>query len=546
MKMNARMILRMVAIVIVVGLVGWQWWGKSRGQKPATGDARVAGSATSVSPAASVLPPAPASAVAAKPLKPAPPATMKLGSLTLTGCQLQQPHSAVTTPAFCAKFPVPENRADPDSRKIDLKLAIVKSDSAVPAKDLVVYLAGGPGQSAIETYPEMAPAFAPLLTHRDLLLLDQRGTGGSHPLTCPEVEKEFDKLADTAPTPAQMTAMVGKCAAEVEKTSDPRYYTTTDAVADLEAVREALGAPKLDLVGVSYGTRMAQHYATAHPGAVRSIVLDGVVPNPLVLGESFAEALEHSLKLQAAACAEAPACKQAFGDWLATLHTLHARLETEPPQQVTFENPYSYQPVTRKVTADTLAGVVRFFSYSAATAALLPLAVHEAAQGNYAPLMGQAKLLTGSVDQSMQGGMQFSVICTEDAPLLKPRPQDQDTILGSSMIDDLLAACKAWPHGPMPEDFHAPFTSSIPTLLISGARDPVTPPKDAAEVLQGLSDGRSLVVAGLGHAEAINAGCMPGLVDDFVENLQPKKLDAACLKRIGPIPAFVNFNGAAP
>jgi pimeloyl-ACP methyl ester carboxylesterase len=114
------------------------------------------------------------------------------------------------------------------------------------------------------------------------------------------------------------------------------------------------------------------------------------------------------------------------------------------------------------------------------------------------------------------------------------------------MIDDLLAACKAWPHAATPKDFHAPFRSSIPTLLISGERDPVTPPSNANEVLKGLSNGRSLVVAGLGHAEPINAGCMPDLVDDFVANLQPKKLDAQCLKRIGAIPAFVDFNGAAP
>jgi len=542
MKMNARVLMRIAAIVIAAGVIGWQWWGRNHAQAPAADDAGSSAAAASVPPTPKAVL-APASAVLRKP---ATPEKLAMGKLTLRACQLKQPHSAVTTPAFCARFPVPENRTEPGSRTIELKLAIIKSDSAVPASDLVVYLAGGPGQSAIETYPEMAPALAPLLKHHDLLLLDQRGTGGSHPLTCPDVEKALDKFTDVAPTPERMTEMIGKCAAEVGKTADPRYYTTTDAVADLEAVREALGAPKLDLVGVSYGTRMAQHYAGAHPDGVRSIVLDGVVPNQLVLGESFAEALEHSLKLQSEACNAAPACRKRFGDWLATLHQLHAKLETAPPQQVTFADPYSYKPVTRKLTADTLAGVARFFSYSAATAALLPLAVDEAAHGNYAPLMGQAKLLTSGVSQSMQGGMQFSVVCSEDASLLKPRPQDKDTILGSSMVDELVAACKAWPHAAMPKDFHTPFRSSIPTLLISGERDPVTPPSNAAEVLKGLSNGRSLVVAGLGHAEPINAGCMPDLVDDFVANLQPKKLDAKCLKRIGPIPAFVNFNGAAP
>ena len=537
MKMNARMGLRIVAVVVIVGLFGWQWWGKHHTKASASAVTDVVTS-DSASSAPLVAP--------AKPVKPVPPATMKIGKLTLTTCELQRQGSAATVAAFCAKFPAPENRADPNSRKIDLKLAIVKSDSALPEKDLVVYLAGGPGQSAIQTYPEMAPALAPLLKHHDLLLLDQRGTGSSHPLTCPDVEKQMKKFADTVTTPEQRAELVAQCATEVEKTSDPRYYTTTDAVADLEAVREALGAPKLDLVGVSYGTRMAQHYASTHPDAVRSIVLDGVVPNPMVLGATFAEALQHALKLQAAACNAAPACKTAFGDWYATLHQLHAKLKSEPPQKVTFDDPVTFKPVTRTLTADTLAGVARLFAYSATTAALLPLAVHEAAQGNYAPLMGQSQLLTGDLSESMEGGMQLSVLCTEDASLLKPRPQDADTLLGNQLIEGFMAECKVWPHGPMPANFHAPFKSSIPTLLISGERDPVTPPSDAAEVLKGLSDGRSLVVKGMGHAEAINAGCMPTLVEQFIDKRKPKQLDAKCLDRLGPIPAFISFNGASP
>ena len=532
MKMDKRMLWRVIAIVIALGFIGGQWWARKHHVADSDADA------TSTPAAASTVP--------AKPVKSAPPATMKMGKLTLTACELKRPHSAATLGAFCAAFPVPENRADPKSRRIDLKLAILKSDSAVPAQDLVVYLAGGPGQSAIQTYPELATAFTPLLRHHDVLLLDQRGTGDSHPLKCPALEKLLKKDTDAQPSIEQRVQWLGQCAQEVEKTADPRYYTTSDAVADLEAVREALGAPKLDLVGVSYGTRVAQHYATAHPEAVRSIVLDGVVPNTLVLGETFAVALQHSLQLQSAACEKTPACKQAFGNWYDTLHQLYAKLKAGQPQQVTFEDPYSYKPVTRSLNADTLAGVVRMFSYDAMTAALLPLAVNEAAHGNYAPLMGQARLLSGDLSTSIEGGMQMSVICTEDASLLTPRPQDEGLLLGDELIKAFMAECKVWPHNAMPKDFHAPFKSSIPTLLISGERDPVTPPAYADDVLKGLTNGRALVVKGLGHAEAINAGCMPDLVDDFIDKLQPKQLKAQCLDRIGPIPAFVNFNGAAP
>jgi pimeloyl-ACP methyl ester carboxylesterase len=533
MKMNPRTIMRIAAAVVLAAVLGWQWWGKHHARNDGAG-----ADAASAAPSASAVP--------AAPVKPAPPATMKMGKLTLTACELKRPHSAATLAAFCAKFPVPENRADPESRTIGLKLAILKSDSAVPMQDMVVYLAGGPGQSAIQTYPELAPAFKPLLKHHDVLLLDQRGTGESHPLKCPASEQLLKKQNDAQPGIDKRVEWLGQCAQEVEKTADPRYYTTSDAVADLDAVRQALGAPMLDLVSVSYGTRMAQHYAAAHPDAVRSIVLDGVVPNSLVLGETFAVALQHSLRLQADACNKTAACKRAFGDWYATLHQLYARLKTDDLQQVTFQDPFSYKPVTKPLDADTLAGVVRMFSYSAATAALLPLAVNEAAHGNYAPLMGQAQLLTGDLSESIEGGMQMSVICTEDASLLAPRPQDEGLLLGDNIVKAFIAECKVWPHNPMPKDFHAPFKSSIPTLLISGERDPVTPPAYAEEVLKGLSNARSLTVKGLGHAEAIEAGCMPDLVDDFVTKLQPKQLQAQCLDRIGPIPAFVNFNGAAP
>jgi pimeloyl-ACP methyl ester carboxylesterase len=469
---------------------------------------------------------------------------LKLGSLTLKPCELKQPGSAATTAAYCTPFEVPENRADPHSRKIQLKLAIVKSNAQVAAKDLVVYLAGGPGEAATQGYAQLAPAFASLRKHHDILLLDQRGTGGSHPLDCPQAAKAMQASANQPFDAERVRAQTAQCLAEVEKTSDPRYYTTTEAVADLEAVRHALGDPKLDLIGISYGTRMAQQYAHAHPDAVRSIVLDGVVPNQLILGADFARNLDRALKLQSDACVAEPACKAAFGDPFAAVHALHDKLRAQAAQ-ATFPNPKTFQPMDKPVTADTLAGVARLFSYTAETAALLPLSVAQAAKGNYTPLMGQAQILAGSLDTAMNTGMQLSVVCAEDADLLKSDPADAGTILGGEIVDAIKAECSVWPHGSRPADFHAPFKSSIPTLLLSGERDPVTPPRYADEVLKGLSDARSLVASGMGHSILVR-GCVPKLVDQFVTNLQPQKLDAKCVKQIGPIPAFVNFNGAAP
>jgi pimeloyl-ACP methyl ester carboxylesterase len=533
MKMNARMGLRVVAIVIALGVIAWQWWGRHHnGSAPAT--------AAPASTAAATVTSAPA-----KPGKPAVPATLKMGTLTLTACQLKQPQSTATIPAFCAKFPVPENRADPKSRTIDLRVAIVKSESALPAPDLVTMLAGGPGQSAIDTYPEIAAAFKPLLKHHDVLLVDQRGTGGSNPLSCPQADKAQKDQEDLPFDPARAKADIAQCLAEVEKTADPRYYTTTIAVADLEAVRLALGAPKLDLIGISYGTRMAQQYAGTHPDGVRSIVLDSVAPNTLILGETFAADLERALKLQVADCVATPACDKQFGDWRKTLLALHAKLVAAPVPNVTFRDPQTFQQVTRTVTGDTLADLVHLFAYNAEASALLPLDVAEAAKGNYLPLLGQTQIGQGDLDAGMNGGMQLSVMCAEDAPFLTERPQDADSLLGELPIQRIQAACSVWPRGVMPKDFHQPFKSSIPTLILSGERDPVTPPRFAQEVLKGLSNGRVLELKGMGHGE-LGIGCMPKLVDEFIDKLDPKTLDATCLKRIGPIPAFVNFNGAAP
>lgn len=526
--------MRVAVVIVALAILGWNYARSHRANESAGEDSVPVAATSAGNPVLQTQAP-----VAAHPVE-----TLNLGLLTLKSCELKQPDSAATTTAYCAPFSVPENRADPRSRKIELKLALIKSDSQVADKDIVVYLAGGPGQSATQTYPEIAAALAPLRKHHDILLLDQRGTGDSHPLTCPQVQKTMDQNADLPFDPQRTRALITQCLTEVEKTSDPRFYTTTDAVADLEAARHALGDPKFDLVGISYGTRMAQQYARAHSDGVRSIVLDSAVPNQLVLGEDFAQNLERALKLQADACAAAPACKKAFGDWNSALHALHDKLRAQPVQ-ASFPDPKTNLPVEKSLTGDRLAAVARMFSYSAETAAVLPLTVSRAVKGDYVPLMGQSQLMMSGIDSSMNTGMQFSVICSEDADLLKARPQDAGTILGQELIDGIEAACSVWPHGTRPADFHAPFTSSIPTLILSGERDPVTPPVYAQEILKGLSDARVLEVKGMGHS-VLARGCMPKLVDQFIAGLQPKQLDAACLKRIGPIPAFVNFNGAAP
>lgn len=464
----------------------------------------------------------------------------RLGQLAFDACELPQRHSAATTRAFCAPFSVPENWDAPDGRRIDLRLALIASDE--PADDdLLVLLAGGPGQSAVDGWPQVAAAFEPARKRHHVLLLDQRGTGRSHPLTCPAPDADaLDQGFDLERVRTQTRA----CLDVVSATADPRLYTTTMAVRDLEAVRVALGSPKLDLVGVSYGTRVAQQYLKRHPDGVRSLVLDGPVPNDLVVGAEFTRNLDEALKANFASCAADADCHKAYGDPYATLRVLRDRLQTAP-QQVDYADPVRFVGTRHRLDGDALAGFVRLFAYAPESAALIPLALHEAEAGRYAPLMAQLALISSGVEELAGSGMPLSVLCSEDADRLAVDPRDADTVLGPSLVQGLIAQCAIWPHGERPADFSVPASGDTPVLVLAGQFDPVTPPRYGEAIVRGLGNARLVVAAGQGH-NVIGRGCLPKVVGRFLDGLDPKALDTSCVDALGPIPAFLDYNGAAP
>jgi pimeloyl-ACP methyl ester carboxylesterase len=469
--------------------------------------------------------------------------TWQRGSLTFKPCELGRPGSGATAEAWCTVFEVPENRDDPHSRRIGLKLAIARSDAQVPDPNMAVLLAGGPGEAATESWVVEAPAFDEVRKHHDVVLLDQRGTGSSNPLSCKGAEEDSDE-SSFALDLDKMRKEVAACLNEVKQKADPRYYTTTIAAQDLEDVRKALGSPTFDLVGVSYGTRMAQQYLIHYPDSVRSVVLDSAVPNQVVLGEDMADNLDSALKKDFASCTAVEACKQRFGDSMQTLYQLRDALRANP-HTVSFRDPQTYQTVERPLSEFSLASVVRMFAYQPETVALLPLSINAAAHGDVGPLLGQSKLLSGDLSGDMNNGMSMSVICSEDADLLQPRPQDQNTMLGSHLTDAIKAQCDVWPHGTRPADFHAPLKSDKPILILSGEFDPVTPPRYGEEILAGLTNGRQLIFKGQGHS-LLGRSCMPQLLGKFIDKPDPKQLDASCLDKLGPTPAFIDFNGASP
>jgi pimeloyl-ACP methyl ester carboxylesterase len=468
----------------------------------------------------------------------------QLGELNFEKCELPvvgiRPSNPVN--AECTTLKVPEAPDGQGGRQIELAVALVPSRSPKPLPDPVFILAGGPGQSAREVWRGMAGSFREVLAERHVILLDQRGTGASNRFDCPAPEG-MDPLAVEV-DPALAAGLARDCLEKAKETHDARYYSTEDAALDLDRVRAAIGAGTVNLVGVSYGTRMGQIYAKRYPARVRTLLLDSVVPNELMLGTEHAMNLEDTLKRQLDRCKDDAECGKRFGDPYATLKALVEQLRAQP-RMVPARDPRSGEIADRALTPGTLATVARMYMYGGETAALLPMTLSEAQAGRFEPLIAQAAMMSDDLGSQIAGGMHWSVICAEDAPGFAPRPQDDGLLLGQDFIAMTTAWCGAWPKREIPADFHAPMSGDTPMLVLSGEFDPVTPPRYGDQVVKNLPNARHLIVPGQGHS-VLGRGCGPKLLAQFIKTADAKALDAECLQQQTPAPFFLNFSGSAP
>jgi len=467
----------------------------------------------------------------------------RIGTLEFKACDLENARANDVLEAECATLDVPENYAEPDGRKIKLRIGLAKAKAAEPEPDPVLFLAGGPGQSAVDSFPNIAGAFGRVREKRHVLLIDQRGTGQSNTLKCETDEGESTFGSDDESAEAQ-TEFARKCAEQLAKTADVRQYTTSVAVRDFEEVRKALGAPQWNLVGGSYGTRSGQVYAKNFPTSIRSMVLDGVVPAEHKLASAHARNLEQALQGIFARCRENEECHKQFGDPEAALEQLKAELKRSP-REVTYRDPKSGESKTELLRYGHLVGTVRLFAYAPETAALLPMALDEAIKGRADLLMAQSHLAMGDLGESIMHGMQLSVMCSEDLMDVSADPLDEKTLLGTDFVTYSKAQCAGWPRGDRPDGFHDPMKSDIPTLLLSGEFDPVTTPAFGDQAAKGYSNGRHIVVKGRGHI-VMGQGCMPRLMADFISDLKPADLKTECLDGFTSVPAFLNANGWTP
>jgi pimeloyl-ACP methyl ester carboxylesterase len=460
--------------------------------------------------------------------------------IEFSNCMLALPGTNMTASARCGSLDVAENPEDPAGKKINLNIAIAPATGKTTEPDPVFFFAGGPGQAATETWVMIQPVLQKIRKNRDIVMIDQRGTGRSNKLACEsEIEEDLNQEIDLD----LIRSETEKCLAALD--GDPRFYTTTIAMGDYNEVRKAMGYDKINIMGVSYGTRSAQVYLRLFPDTVRTVTLDSVVPMQLALGQEHAPMLHRSVQKVFEDCARDETCNSLYPGHAEELGALFMQLRNES-RQITIINPVRGEPQDMRVTADTLAVAIRFLSYSSETQALIPLLVHEAlTTDDLSRLASQAILVMTGLNEMLARGMELSVLCAEDFPFIDMSADYSDTLIGNLMLEIIDLQCNVWPRGKVPENFHQPVVSDLPVLLLSGERDPVTPPQYAATTAETFSNSLNLVARGRSHSVMKNI-CLRDITTEFISSGSVEDLDTSCVENIKPAPFFTSLLGPDP
>jgi pimeloyl-ACP methyl ester carboxylesterase len=461
-------------------------------------------------------------------------------ALDFNDCELKGSQGIGLVQARCATLRQPENPEQPNGATVKLKVAVIESLSPEPKPDAFTIINGGPGGSSIALYAQSAGVFSAILRERDIVVIDQRGTGLSTPLDCPQQDAMIEDFNQEA-----VVAATRECLAELDQ--DPRYFTTSVAVKDLDAVRDLLGYQQLSIYGVSYGTRVALHYARRYPERTRALIIDGVVPPELALGPNAALNAQNTLNRLLTRCHSDPDCANSFPELRENLNQLLNRLQAD---SVTVEvaDPLTGALTEISISVEHLAITLRMLSYAPETAALIPLIINQAYQDlDYRPIASNALRILNELQGMIRAGMHNAVVCAEDIPFLGEVDWAalDATYLGSTQSEALLTICERWPSGVIDPDLKDPITLPIPTLILSGEEDPITPPAYGEIVASQMPDSLHLIGPGQGHG-IFNRGCIPGLISKFVETTDLQGLETQCIERLRAMPFFLDSMGPAP
>ncbi len=441
----------------------------------------------------------------------------------------------------CGTLALPENPDAPGGRTIRVRYAVVPAVARHKAPDPVFVFAGGPGQAATRVAGGVMPLFQRLNGTRDIVFIDQRGTGSSNPLEC-------DRLPPKTPVARLfdvrfMQARLAECLRKQD--ADLAQYATWIAVRDFEAVRAALGAPQINLWGASYGTRAALEYLRQFPQHVRTAVLDGVAPPDMALPASMAVDADAALATLVAQCAADAACRQrhpALADELQSLLTRAAKGEL----MLDVAHPLSGQREAVTLDSAALGSLLRTPLYAPQLGAVLPYALAAAARGSPDALVGLSTGVTGSLEQNFAEAMHFAVVCADDMPRVDAAALERAraTRFGSAFTDLYVALCQPLRLRTPPAAFYEIKPSVAPVLLLSGGTDPATPPRHGDAVAAKLGNAVHMVAPNLGHGVSMQ-GCAPEQITRFVRRASFDGLERDCLRKLPP-PRFFAMPGTTP
>jgi pimeloyl-ACP methyl ester carboxylesterase len=429
------------------------------------------------------------------------------------------------TEGLCGHYDVYENRQLKTGRRIALNIMVLPAKAVKPEPDAFFALAGGPGQSSTESFP--LAGFVPKIRElRDVVLVDQRGTGKSNPLQC--TLQNLDDAQAVLGEPYSLDKL-RECRSESDKKADTTQYTTSIAADDLDEVREALGYDKINVFGGSYGTKAALVYLRLHGEHVHTLSLEAVASPEFLIPVPFAKALQSSVNGVISLCEADAACHAKYPDLRKEFQTVVERLAKSPAH---FE--VKGQPVT--LSKEMFVSKLRGLLYIPEFVSAFPLLVHQVYGNDWSGYGNTVMALAGAFEAAVARGASFAAICAEDIPGLTEAVIKRDTegtYVGDSQVRRYQRYCEAWgAAGNIPKDFHSP----APTLLISGALDPATPPETARQAARNLSNSRLVVVKQGTHGTG--SACIDGLIATFVQQGSAAGLDVSCADQVR-LPEFV-------
>jgi pimeloyl-ACP methyl ester carboxylesterase len=432
---------------------------------------------------------------------------------------------------LCGKYFVHENRAAKTGRTIGLNIVIVPALATKPAPDPVFFLAGGPGQGAARIAQAGEDALMrELRGERDLVFIDQRGSGDSKPLPCAvtadrgALQTYFQEIFEID--------MIRACRQSLEKEADLKFYITPIVIDDIDDIRRELGYDKINLYGISYGTRSALEYLRRYPNQIRAALLAGVATPAAKLPLHYAKGAQSAMEKLIEDCAADASCRSAFP---ALDDDLAAALDAFANGPVSFEMNH---PVTKTRQTVTLSRSVfterlRLMLYDHAASSLIPFVIQRAAHGDWLPFGKVVVRPVPASAYSLALGTYLSITCSESVPLIDRAEISQETsgtFLREYRTLRHRSACAEWPRGDIPHDFFLPVKSDVPVLMLSGDSDPATPMDFGKAALQHLTNGRQILLRNTPHS--YTSECVRALSVEFIAKTSVRNLNTSCAEKM--------------